>query len=375
MPSNGPKAEFYLHEKYKDQSDRNKSLALYYLLRPIIPRPLQIGLRRVYAKVQGRRHFPSWPIESVLVNQQKERLESLLLEAGTDRLPMVNYWPGTKRAAVVLTHDVETASGVSNISRVREVERRFGLVSSWNFVPERYRFDEAIFSSLRAEGCEIGVHGLYHDGKLFSSRKVFEERLPKINSYLRKWDAVGFRSPALHRVPDWLPEIEAEYDSSYPDTDPFEPQSGGCCSIFPYFLGQLVELPVTMPQDHTLFEILRAEGISTWREKASWLIQNHGMVLVIVHPDYMISSRNLGFYEQLLSFLAQQQEVWHSLPKDVVTWWRKRAASRIVDQPNGRLSIEGPASEIGSIVWASIKEARIHYTMRSLDTRLSGAIA
>jgi predicted deacetylase len=53
--------------------------------------------------------------------------------------------------------------------------------SSWYFVPERYPIDRAVLEQLRQRGHEIGVHGLSHTGKLFSSRTEFTARLPRIN--------------------------------------------------------------------------------------------------------------------------------------------------------------------------------------------------
>jgi hypothetical protein len=66
-----------------------------------------------------------------------------------------------------------------------------------------------------------------------------------------------------------MASLPFEYDSSYPDTDPFEPQPGGCCSWLPYFNGPLVELPITLPQDHTLFVIPRRIGAETCSTRAS----------------------------------------------------------------------------------------------------------
>ena len=68
------------------------------------------------------------------------------------------------------------------------------------------------------------MHGLYHDGRDLESEKTLLERLPAIRSHAERWGAVGFRSPATHR--DWrlMRLLGFEYDSSSPDTDPFEPQ-------------------------------------------------------------------------------------------------------------------------------------------------------
>lgn len=360
---NGNSAEYYLHERYKQQGKKSLLLKFYYALRPLLPRRMQLLLRRFYAKKQARTEFPRWPIEPILVEREKRELQQKIKDASLNRVPIINFWPGTYRAAVILTHDVEGIAGVENIPRVRELEKKFGVVSSWNFVAERYAFDKEIFKELRSEGCEIGLHGLYHDGKKFSSRKIFEERLPKMNSYLKQWDAVGFRSPATHRNPDWMPEIQAEYDSSFPDTDPFEPQSGGCCSIFPFFLKNMVELPITLVQDHTLIEILQKPDIELWENKSRWIIENHGLVNIIIHPDYMITKRNLRYYEEFLAFITAQENLWFALPKDVARWWRDRSNSLIRTFDGVEPFIEGPASTHGSIAWATNDNGFVRYVL------------
>ena len=64
-----------------------------------------------------------------------------------------------------------------------------------------------------------------------------------------RFAAVRFRSPATHRVHAWLPELPIEYDCTIPHSDPYEPQPGGCCSLWPFFLGgSVVELPSTLPR-------------------------------------------------------------------------------------------------------------------------------
>lgn len=354
--------EYYLHERYKSQGKKRGLLAMYYAARPFIPRLLQLALRRMYAKRQAQVQFPRWPIEPILVDRANEEVKRHIAESETGEVPLINFWPGTSRAAVILTHDVEWDVGVRNIPRVRELERKYGVVSSWNFVAERYPFDKAIFKALEDEGCEIGSHGLFHDGKKFSSRKIFEYRLPKMNSYIKEWGVVGFRSPATHRNPDWMHEIEVEYDSSFPDTDPFEPQAGGCCSIFPYFLGDLVELPITLVQDHTLIEILQEENIDLWVRKSNWIIQNHGLINIIIHPDYMLTENNLRYYEEFLKFITAKKNLWFALPREAARWWRERSQSELIHGEGVEPVVTGPASSRGRVVWACLERATVKYT-------------
>jgi hypothetical protein len=348
MPELDP--QHYLRERYHGDRERSAMMSAYYAVKPLMPRSLQLAMRRVYARRQARTEFPRWPIEPILVDHRLDDLREQVDAAGRS-VPFVSSWPGGHRFAAVLTHDVEGSAGVRNVRRVMELERRHGFVSSWNFVAEWYPIEDGLFDHIRANGGEIGLHAIKHDCKLFESRASFEADLPKIHHYLEEWGAVGFRSPATHRNAAWMPELGCLYDTSFPDSDPFEPMGGGCCSILPFFLDELVELPITLVQDHTLFEILRSETIEPWTSKADWIIENGGLVNLITHPDYLDTPRRLRMYEELLEYLASQDGGWHALPRDVAQWWRTRSALRCVER-DGRVSIEGVGAERAVVAWA-----------------------
>ena len=95
--------------------------------------------------------------------------------------------------------------------------------------------------------------------------------------------------------------LNIEYDSSTFDTDPFEAQPDGVKSVFPFWVAGIsprvgyVELPYTLPQDFTLFILLKEKDITIWKQKLSWIAKKGGMALVITHPDYMnFDGRELG---------------------------------------------------------------------------------
>jgi peptidoglycan/xylan/chitin deacetylase (PgdA/CDA1 family) len=320
---------FYLEERYVRRARSARLLPLFYRVKPLLPRRAQMALRRRMARRQRERHatrFPRWPIEPLLVEQQEVLLRERLRRCGQHRLPLLAAWPDGHRFAWTLTHDVEGPKGLANVERLLEVERRHGVVSAWFFVAEDYAVDPAVLDVVRAAGGEVGLHGLHHDARLFQSRDHFERQLPRIRLHLREWGAEGFRSPSTHRNAAWMPELGVGYDSSFPDTHPFDAQPGGCCSILPYFLGDVVELPITLPQDHTLFELLGEPDISLWRQKATWIAEHGGLVTVLVHPDYALSDERLHHYDELLAFLGELEGGWHALPRDVARWWRRRAA-------------------------------------------------
>jgi hypothetical protein len=313
----------------------------YYRLRPLMPRPVQLGMRRAFSRVQGARSFPAWPAETGL-HDLFDLLFSLLAELGGAPVPALAPWPEDFRFALVLTHDVETAAGYASIGVLREVEESLGLRSSWNLVPKRYAIDDEVVGELGRAGFEVGVHGLYHDGRDFESYETFSERLPEMQAWGRRLGAVGFRSPATHRVWEWMPELGFDYDSSYSDSAPYEPEPGGSCSWLPYLNQEQVELPITLVQDHTLFEILRGDG-RLWIEKAEIVRERGGMVLCLTHPDYMLDPARIGAYRGLLARYADDPSCWHALPRDVAAWWRERDRSELVPDGDG-WAVAGPAS-------------------------------
>ena len=327
---------------------RALSKAAYYRTRPLLPRGVQVSLRRSLRRVQERLPFPRWPIETSL-HDFYAYLFDVFAELAGSRVPTLAPWPRNYSWALVLTHDVETSTGYRNVHLLRHLELEADCRSSWNFVPRRYEVEDSFVDELLEDGFEVGVHGLYHDGRDFASLSTLLERIPAMREYANKWRASGFRSPATHRVWEWMPLLGFDYDSSFPDTDPYEPQPGGCCTWLPYFNEDLVELPITLAQDYTLFTILRHEDERLWLEKAHFLREHGGMALLITHPDYMLERRPRAAYARFLDAFREDRTVWQALPREVSAWWRRRAASHLERSGQG-WKIVGPAAEDGRIV-------------------------
>jgi hypothetical protein len=354
--------EHYLLERYNVKKDSGALRQTYYALKPLIPRALQIAMRRRYAQVQALPKFPGWPVEPLFANKMDAYFTWLLREGGCESVHWIGFWPEGKRFAFAITHDVEWEDGLRTCPDLQELEVRKGYVSSWNLVAEWYPIDWHIVQGLRQNGGEIGIHGLKHDAKTFKTREIFEERKRKIHDYMRKWNVVGFRSPSTLRNVEWMKELEFEYDSSIPDTDPYEPQPGGCCSVWPFFLGPLVELPLTMAQDHTLFVILQRNNIGVWREKADWIAQHSGLVVLNIHPDYVVFKNHYRYYEELLTEMKNWEGMWHALPRDIARWWRDRDASALV-KAGDRYVVEGPAAERAVVMQTSLKNGLLHHAI------------
>ena len=307
---------------------------LYFRLKPFIPRPIRLGVRRRFVQYKRQRVRDVWPILR-----------------GSERPPEGwSGWPDGKKFAFVLTHDVESQRGLDRVKELAELEMEFGFRSSFNFIPEGpYSVPAALRSWLVDHGFEVGVHDLNHDGRLFSSRECFRLKAQRINHYLREWGAAGFRSGYMLRNPDWIHDLDIAYDACTFDTDPFEPQPDGAGTIFPFWVPAprsplpapssqfpapqpgYVELPYTLPQDSTLFLLLREKTIEIWKKKLDWIVANQGMALPNVHPDYIclgkMDSRSdlydVSHYRELLGYVhdTYSGRYWHALPRDAASYY------------------------------------------------------
>jgi hypothetical protein len=335
-------SEGYVERESLKARARRGALKLYYLIRPMLPRSVQLALRRRFARLQRAPSFPAWPVETSLL-EFCDWTFSVLNELAGRPVPWLAPWPEGRTWALVLTHDVETRAGFDALEALRSIERALGFRSSWNLVPLRYHADVDVLEALKREGCEIGVHGLRHDGRDLGSLRKLRSNLPEMRRYAERWGAQGFRAPATQRRWEWMPLLGFDYDSSYPDTDPYEPQPGGSCSYLPFMNRQMVELPITLPQDHALFAILgRADG-GLWIEKAGHIGDWGGMALALTHPDYAGDRRVLEGYESLLRAVRDDPSMWHALPCEVSAWWRRRADSH-VEEVDGDWVVGGPAA-------------------------------
>jgi len=304
---------------------------IYYHLKPIIPRRLQIFLRRRLAFKKRLTCSNIWPIDE---------------KAGV--LPdKWCGWPEEKRFALVLTHDVETAKGQEKCPQLIKIEEELGLRSSFNFVPERYSVSSELRHYLTNKGFEVGVHDLYHDGKLYSSREIFKRRAIRINNFLKEWGAVGFRSSSMYHNLEWIHALNIEYDASTFDVDPFEPQPDGMGTIFPFWVKEnsaqkgYIELPYTLPQDFTLFVLMKEKGIEIWKKKLDWIAQHGGMALLITHPDYMnFGGKKLNYEEYPVEYyykfleyaeIKYHGKYWHVLPKEIARFWSANVPNKWSD--------------------------------------------
>lgn len=325
----------------------------YYLIKPFTPWRLRIAVRRVFAKRKRAQTTEIWPIS----------------RASTVKPSGWPGWPEGKKFGFALSHDVEGQLGVDRVRQLAELEMNLGFRSSFNFIPEgEYSVSNELIDWLKQNGFEVGVHDLHHDGKLFDSRSTFEKNAIKINQYLKKWDAVGYRSGFMLHNLCWFHDLDILYDASTFDTDPFEPQPDAADSIFPFWVQKFdegsvknslpikdmekrvgrrseanqnspicedgyVELPYTLPQDSTLFLLFREKDCQIWKDKTRWIAENGAMCFLNLHPDYVCfegkpKAREFpaAHYTDFLSFVRTtfENEYCHLLPREIAELYSVR---------------------------------------------------
>jgi predicted glycosyltransferase len=382
---------------------------VYYSVKPYVPRGLRLHVRRFVVARQRRAHLGTWPVDPAAAT-------------APNGWP---GWPDGKKFALVLTHDVEGPDGLEKVRQLAEAEMALGFRSSFNFIPEGpYRVPASLRQWLTDNGFEVGVHDLHHDGKLIFSRPDFRDKAGRINRYAREWGATGFRAGFMFRNLEWYHHLDVDYDASTFDTDPFEPQAEGTKTIYPFWvpapsqqaatpkaagstdLGALstpglakveslvssqgpiapgdtsaprplsnrqegsgpaprngyVELPYTLPQDSTLFLLLKEKSPRIWLDKLDWVAAHGGMALVNVHPDYIAlpAERSSSYtfplehYSALLRHVRERHATthWHALPRQVAGFMQ---GIPVQTRPTVPASIQVNSSPSRGPIWIDLE--------------------
>jgi hypothetical protein len=334
----------------------------YYYLRPALPVSVRRHLQRTSLRGWHKKAFPSWPVDRT-VDRMFEKLMSLSVKAHKrTAIPFIWFWPEGKSGCAIVTHDVETLSGLEFAGELMDINDSFGIKSSFQIIPEeRYSASESALAAIRSRGFEINVHDLKHDGHLFDERERFLQSAGQINQHAKRFGSKGFRSGVLYRNVNWYDAFSFSYDMSVPNMGHLDPQPGGCCTVMPYFVGKILELPVTTTQDYSLFHILQNYSLDLWREQIAQIMEQHGLISFIVHPDYLDTQKARSTYSDLLQYLADlrsTQALWIALPGDVDSWWRQRAAMTLVPESGG-WRVEGPGSERARVAYATLVDDKV----------------
>ena len=375
-------AENLRRERYVATGDSERQLRkLYYSVRPLLPLQVRTALQRLVVRRRRSAVFPAWPVDDSVDQIFESMMQLAISAAGGHEVPFIWFWPEGRQSALIVTHDVEEAQGAAHCETLMDIDESFGVPAAFQVIPEsRYGGVEQLVSRLRARGFEANLHDLDHDGRLYEDRQLFNRRAGKINAYARQYGMHGFRAGAMHRNQEWFDALEFDYDMSVPTVSHLEPQKGGCCTVMPYFIGNLLELPLTTVQDHGLFYILREGSIDLWKRQVESILARHGLISFIIHPDYIVLPREHALYLELLDYIRRlhaERNVWLALPGDINSWWRQRRGMTLV-RDGQAWRIVGNGSERARLAYARVENGRLAYrvagaTPSNLAATVSGS--
>ena len=339
---------------------------LYYLLRPFMGVGLRKHLQKVRLSGWDKIPFPRWPVDRTVDTLMESAMTLVLKSHGQSSIPFIWFWPDEAPACVMMTHDVEGQAGLDFCDELANVDDSCGIKSAFQLVPEgREEQWQRTAARLRQRGFEVNLHDLNHDGQLFANREEFLRRARRINQYARDFGCDGFRSAVMYRDQSWFNAFEFSYDMSVPNAAHLEPQRGGCCTVMPYFVGDILELPLTTAQDYTLFHILNDYSTTLWKEQIRLIRAHHGLISFITHPDYLVGRRERAVYVDLLHHLTDLRErygTWIALPGEINRWWRDRSRMNLV-RDRDAWHIDGPDSHRARVAYATFENGRLTYKL------------
>jgi len=304
----------------------------------IVPSSIRNRVFKAKGSISGLREQALGPVECL----RSIFLAALVIASGSP-IPTIGFWRRGKSYALAVSHDVETRVGLEDGAGVLiGVEKEIGIRSTWNIPSDRYPLSSQLLIAL-AETGEVGGHDTKHDGRLvFTSFKDKVGRVRRCRERLEslsKREVRGFRAPLLQHgreLVEALGRAGYEYDSSMPSWEPLSPTSlgpHGVGTVFPFLISGIVEIPVSMPQDH---QLIRVGGLSVEQavdqllEVSRWVKKIGGACVLLVHPDYEFGQESgRDEYRRLLETFRLDPTCDVMTLGEMARWWTYRQESHL----------------------------------------------
>lgn len=322
--------ENLVYEKYyRQKQPLHTKLPFNYTKVPV---RLRNFLFSFLLKLQTDTKWPEWPVEKSVELIRYLYIKSMSIKLDK-KVPYISFWPYGKNFAITVTHDCDTETSFRNMDKIRDIEKKYEIKSCWNMLSNKYKIDKKKLRELKNEGCEIGLHGYSHDNKTpFLSKDRIIGRIKSASELMQEFDIGGYRAESLLRNKEFLELLSSyfEYDSSTCDTDVMSPVGvrSGNCTVFPFFIKKMVEIPITLAQDYRLIRLnkTKSQMFEIWKNKIDFLRQVNGAVVLLTHPDSHIfgDDKYLDIYEKLLKYLTSFDDSWNTLPCEISKWWNER---------------------------------------------------
>lgn len=250
------------------------------------------------------------------------------IEKLTGKKVQKKTWKG-KTSVYLITHDIETYDGLQRAKIVKKLEERYDVPSAWYIPSKRYKLNYEVIRELANFG-EIGAHDTKHDGKL--AQLPTPELLVRLIDAKRSLTRIsqqsidGFRAPLLQHNLLMLKALDKAgytYDTSIPAWEPKHPYTmkpHGIGTIFPLEINGVVEIPVTLPQDHQMVHSLGMsprQTVEAWINLAKEVERIGGLCVFLTHPNELANLENQSIYEDLLNIITSNNKAYVGLPRTI----------------------------------------------------------
>lgn len=287
-----------------------------------VPGRLRAGVAAWLGRWRGRGPrdwavFPGWPLDLTA---------DFIADAAGETAAAPD-----RPAPVVVSHDIDSAEGLSNLLQYfLPVEEAVGARSTNYVVPCAWPIDHGQLGEAAARGHETGVHGYDHANRTpFAGARERARRLDGAQPLVERYAAIGYRAPSLLRTRELLRDLRPRYryDSSIPTSGgPFPVPNNGCATARPFVIEGMAEIPLTLPRDgslrflgHTPGEIARL-----WIECAETIARSGGIVTLLTHCERRFSGNPamLDTYRRFLDHVAGARSRFRFVTAAAL--WRER---------------------------------------------------
>jgi peptidoglycan/xylan/chitin deacetylase (PgdA/CDA1 family) len=254
-------------------------------------------------------------------------------------------------AKILQRYGISGNSLRQNIRAFVETANRYQAVPTFPTTAQVLARHRKFFQDFDPEQVEFAIHGYYHqDYTMLATASQKEQMIRALFTFQENNIPVhGFRFPYLrvnHQVLGILNDMPLIYDSSFPfwwpvalpqDQDgtqvlqkmeeqytPFSPAEK---FTLPYFIGKLVELPVSLPDDDILVDRVNQLSLrdifSFWLTILQQTMERGDLFILQLHPERFEILKPV-----LTDLLAEVQRnsthVWMAPLREIARWWKVR---------------------------------------------------
>jgi peptidoglycan/xylan/chitin deacetylase (PgdA/CDA1 family) len=247
------------------------------------------------------------------------------------------------------------------------------------------------FQSLQDRGVELAIHGFDHvDFRTLSDREADEQLLRATNAFRKAHVSVsGIRCPYLSGTPQLISRLATDpflYSSNQSiswnghgqgnDSEPtlsalselYTPDDARFTVALPHKLGNVLELPISLPDDLQLFDGrgLRGKALAReWMQVIDKIYDRGELCVLMFHPELFYELGD-AFAKVLEELNALDPPVWIAQLREVAKWWQERERVSVQCRRHGeQITLKFDISDRATIL---VRDRSTHTSPRQLVT-------